>query len=359
METVNEQLLRHSVDHAIDLQHLGNSVSRKMLSLLNKSDARLTIALQSALERLPVESFTVQRLDALLSDVRALNGAAYQSVRKGLESDLLDLTVEESAYNADLFKHVLPVSVSVATVSPQMVYAAAMARPFQVSKDRAVPLLDYLDGLGEDRARMIRDSIRLGYINGETNDQIVRTIRGTKTQNYADGLMQAPRQYIENMVRTAINHTSNFTAQRFYEANGSMIKGVMWVATLDSRTSLVCASRDGKVYPLDSGPRPPAHIGCRSRTSPVVKSWRELGLNIDEFKSTRASIDGQVPEDLTYQKWLEKQTATRQDEILGTTKGRLFRAGGTLDKFVDNKGRTLTIDQLRQKHTELFSRAGI
>lgn len=262
MATANEKLLDNTVNHSIDIQRFGNGVVRRMLAILNKADAKLTDELISALERMTPETFTVQRLDALLKEVRALNGKAYTSVRTRLEVDLLDLVKSESDYQMDLFKDVLPISVSVARIDPEVVYTAAMSRPFQVSKDRAVPLNEYLTGLSSDRAAKIRDAVRLGYLNSETTSQIVRSIRGTKTQNYADGLMQTPRYHVEGMVRTAISHMSNFTAQRFYEANDGILKGVKWISTLDSRTSPVCQARDSVIYPVDSGPRPPAHINC-------------------------------------------------------------------------------------------------
>ena len=359
METVNEKLLHQAVNHAIDLQHYSAGAVRRMISILNASDEKLTLDILNALERLPRGSFTVQRLSNLLKDVMRTNAQAYSALKSGVESDLQDLVKAEAEYQSGLFKTVLPVSLSVSSIDPEQVYTAAMSRPFQVSKNGAVPMAAYLENLSADRAKKIQDAIRLGYVNGETIDQMVRTIRGTKTSNYADGLMEAPRHYVEGMVRTSINHMSNFTAQRFYEANSELIKGVMWVSTLDSRTSPICQARDSQVYPLNSGPRPPAHIGCRSRVTPILKSWRELGLEIDEFKSTRASMDGQVPEDITYQTWLDKQSADRQDEILGKTKAKLFREGEAVDKFVDNKVRTLTIAQLRERNKALFDKLGI
>ncbi len=48
---------------------------------------------------------------------------------------------------------------------------------------------------------------------------------------------------------------------------------------------------------------------------------------------------GQVPAKTTYQDFLSRQPATFQDEVLGKTKGKLFRKGGmSLDKFVDRNG---------------------
>ena len=359
-ETVNEQLLDASISHAIDLRGYSNSVVLRMIAILNKADKHLSAAITDALLRLPQEAFTVRRLDAMLVNVNALNKEAYKALQDNLTEELRSFVDYEAQYQADLFKSILPVQISVASVAPAAVYAAAMARPFQVSKGGAVPLNEYLAGLSESRAGMVRDAIRLGYITGETNDQIVKRIIGTKTLNYADGLMDISRRHVETMVRTATNHTASVARDQFYKANDGLVKGVMWVSTLDSRTSSVCQALDGQVFPVDSGKRPPAHLGCRSSTTPVLKSWRELGIDLPEFApSTRASMDGQVPEDLTYQKWLEQQSASRQDEILGKTRAKLFRAGETVDRFVDKNGRTLTLDQLRKRDADIFQKAGL
>lgn len=359
-ETVNEQLLDASISHAIDLRGYSNSVVLRMIAILNKADKHLSAAITDALLRLPQEAFTVRRLDAMLVNVNALNKEAYKALQDNLTEELRSFVDYEAQYQADLFKSILPVQISVASVAPAAVYAAAMARPFQVSKGGAVPLNEYLAGLSENRAKMVRDAIRLGYITGETNDQIVRRIVGTKTLNYSDGLMDISRRHVDGMVRTAISHTSSFTRHRFYEANSEIAKGWKFVATLDGKTSPVCRANDGKVFSLGEGPVLPLHIGERSTDVSVLKSWKELGIDLPEFEpSTRASMDGQVPETLTYQTWLERQSAARQDEILGPTRGKLFRAGETVDRFVDKNGRTLTLDQLRKRDSELFQKAGL
>jgi hypothetical protein len=94
---------------------------------------------------------------------------------------------------------------------------------------------------------------------------------------------------------------------------------------------------------------------------PVTKSWRDLGFDIDEMApGTRASMDGQVPEETTYSEWLMRQSAARQDDVLGPTRGKLLRQGGlTIDKFVNDKGRTLTLKQLRQRAPKAFEAAGL
>jgi hypothetical protein len=132
------------------------------------------------------------------------------------------------------------------------------------------------------------------------------------------------------------------------------------VSELIVHNTPICQSRDGTIYPVDSGPRPPAHFRCRSATTPILKSWKELGIDLEEAPSgTRASMDGQVPEAETYQTWLKKKSAAFQDEVLGPSRGKLFREGMPLDRFVDQSGKEYTLKQLRSKDATLFKKAGI
>ncbi|MHB1123712.1 MAG: hypothetical protein ACYC0T_13450 [Ramlibacter sp.] len=94
----------------------------------------------------------------------------------------------------------------------------------------------------------------------------------------------------------------------------------------------------------------------------MVKSWKALGVgDMPEFKaSTRASLDGQTPAGTTYQQWLERQSAERQDDILGPTRGRLLRQGKlAASDMWDGKGNYLTLAQMARRHRAAFERAGL
>lgn len=355
METANERLFDAAVSHAIDFTRYNNGVVNRLIAILNRADKDLAIQLSSALERLPPESFTVARLDALLADVRRANSAAHLQFKQSLEAELHDLVDYEAGYQLSLFESVLPVRVSAASIVVPQVYSAAMSRPFQGRL-----LSEWSAGIEADKMTRIRDALRMGYIEGQTISQMVQRIRGTRARGYEDGIIEIDRRNAAAMVRTATAHVASFTRQRFYEQNADLIKGLRWTSTLDGRTSPVCQSRDGAIYPVNSGPRPPAHWGCRSTMTPVLKSWREMGIDMDELPaSTRASMDGQVPADMTYQQWLKKQSPDRQNEILGPTRAKLFRDGGVkLDRFIDQSGRELTIEELRAKNAKAFRESG-
>lgn len=274
MATVNEQLAHEAIDHSIDLTRYSNSVIRRVIALLNRADRDLANQITAALERLPAESFTVERLDALLQSVRQTNAVAYQQVTQLIETELKDLVQYEAAYQYQLFQSTLPVQVSVASVSVGQVYAAALARPFQ-----GTLLREALAGLEANKARMVRDAIRIGYVEGQTIQQITQRIMGTRALQYTDGLMETSRRDAAAMVRTAVSHTANFTRNEFYKQNNDLVKGIKWISTIDGKTSAVCRARDGEIYPVDSGPRPPAHWNCLPGDSLITSCGTISGVS--------------------------------------------------------------------------------
>ncbi len=373
MATVNERLADEAIAHAEQLQRYSNGVAARMLALLNRTDADLAGRLSVALEGMTASTFTVERLEGLLYSVRALNVEVYGQLERNLSEELRRFVAYEAGHQLELFEAVLPpqvvASVGVAAVNVEQVYAAALARPFQGRL-----LKEWAQSIEGDRMTRIRDAVRMGFVEQQTVPEIVRRVRGTRARAYADGITEIDRRNAEAVVRTAISHTAGTVRDTFFEDNSDLIKAQAWTSTLDSLTTPICILRDGKTYQPVSPYRPighalpwlggpgRAHWNCRSAAVPVVKSWQELGGNdLPEFTpSQRASMDGQVPADQTYGQWLKRQSAARQDDILGPTRGALLRSGGlTVDRFANEKGRWLTLDELRERDAAAFRRAGL
>lgn len=355
MATANEKLQIAAIDHSHDVIRYQNQVVYKVIALLNRTDKDLFIQLTAALQQLPVSQFTVERLDSLLASVRNINAVAYQKIRHELQTELADLVAYEQGYQQQLFQNTLPVTFEVATVPVAQVVSSAMARPFQGRL-----LSEWMAGLEAEKAAKIRDAIRIGYVEGQTIPEMVARLRGTKAKQYQDGILEITRRNAETIVRTAVSHTANHTRHKFAEANDDLVKGWKFLATMDSRVTVLCASLDGKVFPIGEGPQPPRHMNCRSSSTFVLRSWKELGIDLKEFpEGTRATYDGQVPANLTYGEWLKSKPAAFQDEVLGKTKGKLFRAGMPIDSFVNRAGNVLTLDELRKKDAAMFAKAGV
>lgn len=354
--SVNETLAREQVSHGVDLRGYTQSVINRMMSTLNRADQAFFARLVEQMMKVNPDAFTMERLQGLLESVRRLQVDAFRAMHDDLSGELRPFVEYEIDFQYGLLVNHLPIQVRVAKVSASEVYAAAQARPFQGNL-----LKGFLNDIEDSRSRLIRRTIADGFVQQRTTDQIVRDLRGNRAKGYSDGLLERSRRDVQSVVRTALSHYASFAQQRVYDQNADLIKGYVWVATLDSRTSLECAARDGLEYDTDfrpvghtlpwgAGPGR-LHWNCRSRRSAVIKSWRDLGVDIDEFKpSTRASLDGQVPSKLDYETWLKDQSAERQDEVLGPTRAELFRAGKLdLRDMLNATGEPLTLEELRKR----------
>lgn len=362
MASAEDWLSWEGIRHQVTLAQYSNGVVQRIIRLLNASDARLLADLEAALQGAgSVER--IERLESLLYAVRATNAAAFEQVGRELAQELQALVKYEAAYQAQVLTVASPVGTHIATVNVHQVYAAAYAQPFRITKDGAAPVAQLLKGVSEDRIKLIRQAISLGMVEGDPIAKIVQRIRGTRATNYADGLMDNTRRHVETLVRTSVNHMANVAQQGSFEANEDIMAGWEFTATLDGRTTLTCASLSGKRFPIGKGPIPPRHFNCRSYAKPVLKTYREMGIDLPEVVvkgRTRASKDGPVSADLTFSDWLRGQPQDVQNQILGATRAKLFRANEIdVDRFTNNKGVVLSLEQLRKKDAATFKRAGV
>ncbi|WLG43243.1 hypothetical protein [Pseudomonas sp. FP1740] len=368
MPTVNQILEDEQIAHAVSLEKYKVGVVRRIIALLNRSDADLSAALAAALERLPAESFTVERLELLLDQVRLINSQAYASVAQALQDDLKDLAGYEVNWQQALFEKAIPepvlVRFPIASVSAEQAYAAAMSRPFQGRL-----LRNWGEEIAADRMVKVRNAIRTGYLEGKTTDQIIRSIRGSRATGYADGFLERPRKDLAAVVRTAVSHTAATARQEFNSANEEILKAERWVSTLDNKTSPMCRIRDQLQYTVNThkpiGHKVPwlqgpgkIHWCCRSTSSAVTKSWKELGMNINEMTpAQRASMDGQVPANTTYSEWLNRQSDARKIEVLGPARYQLLKDGKLdLEDFYTPTGEWMTLDQMRARDAAAFAK---
>lgn len=368
MATVNQILEDEYIAHSVSLEQYKVGVVRRIIALLNRSDANLSAALTEALERIPAESFTVERLELLLEEVRAINAQAYAQVSQELQGDLKELSGYEANWQQSLFERAIPepvlVRFPIARVCAEQAYAAAMSRPFQGSL-----LKDWSANIEAERMVKVRNAIRTGYLEGKTTDQIVRSIRGSRAAGYVDGFLERPRKDLAAVIRTAISHTAATARQEFNKANEEILTAERWVSTLDNKTSAPCRIRDQLQYTVNThkpiGHKVPwlqgpgkIHWNCRSTSSPVTRSWRELGIPIDEMTpAQRASMDGQVPADTTYSDWLSRQSDARKAEVLGPMRYQLFRDGKLdLEDFYSPTGEWLTLAEIAQRDTQTFAK---
>lgn len=195
--------------------------------------------------------------------------------------------------------------------------------------------------------------VKIGYQEGQTNDEIVRLLRGTynrATKTYSGGILTGKSvSRADALVRTGVAHYSAITRDKLIQANSDIFESRILYATFDSRTTLICQGRHLKEWDISNKdyPRLPFHFGERS-----IYLFRLVGES-DPFSGLRASKGSkggsQVDADLTMGEWLKTQPEWFVEETLGKERARLFLDGRLpIDKFTDLQGRVLTLDELKE-----------
>lgn len=336
--TTNETLRDDAVRHAIYVERFKASEVRKIAKFLKRVEADIVNQLAENPETLT--EWGTRRLKAMLREVRAIHNEIYKELDETFIADLTDLLDVEATFAVGSLTAATPMVYNYVAPSPETIRSAVFSRPFAGKL-----LREWVKDLDTLTVSRIEGAIKQGVVEGETYPQIIRRVKT------ASGINQRAARA---MVTTAVNHITTQAREQVYKANEDVLEGVQWLSTLDGKTSDICKARDGKVFPVGSGPRPPAHPHCRSTTVPVTKAAKFYPGDADPL--TRSAMDGKVAGDETYATWLKKQPASFQNEVLGRTKAKLFRDGKlTLDKFVNMQtGENFSVADLKKKYPQFF-----
>jgi hypothetical protein len=339
MTSVNEQLGDLTIERALIVNRYGAGLGRDVVKLLREAQADI-------IRRLPETGgvVTKARLARQLREINELIGEAYGSISAKMLDELTDLGEIESGWQMSSINNAATVDIMRAMPSPAVL--ASIARDTLVTGST---IGDWLGKQEQDYAFQISRAVRAGLAQSETIQQIANRVRE------ASGVAQ---RHAFTLGKTATQAIAVEARNETLKANGDVVKGKLSLATLDSHTTFVCASYDKAAYNLDNEPiegnklpylEIPRHFGCRSWWQALLKRWDEMGLPFDEFKpSTRASMDGQIPQGTSFPEFLDGKSQAWQDNYLGKGRAKLYRDGKiTLADLVDGTGRELTIKELK------------
>lgn len=141
---------------------------------------------------------------------------------------------------------------------------------------------------------------------GEVHNELSKNLlTGADPQKAIDSLAKKMGTSKNNAGRLVMTEQAYFSSAAQKDCfNDLDVEEYEIVATLDSHTSDICRSLDGKVFKLsDYKPgvtAPPFHVYCRSTTAPHFKD------NFDAGERAARGADGKtyyVPDDVTYSEW--------------------------------------------------------
>lgn len=333
--SANEYLIDASTRHQIMLQRLSGGSFNKLKPLLEK----LQKDIRARLTENPTD-FQMNRLTALMRDIQALFDAVNSEVSKQLNLDLEEFIPYETDFQYRMLGNAVTTELTLPAIE-QVVSAVTTAKAELISGGvtKRLTIAEMVETLGAKPAT-IENKIRAGIIEGKSVDQMVRDIMRVANQ--------AHKRDVRTVVRTAFNLAGSEARRAVTNQNIDVISGEKWVSTLDGRTSLVCQGLDGKTFAVGEGRYPPAHFSCRSLRIPIVdQRYAVPGIKGKRSSRDESGVVSQVGGETTYNSWLKRQSAAFQDEVLGEDRAKLFRGGMNVDKFTDDNGRTLTLDELK------------
>jgi len=330
MASINEQLFDLITSHRIALlRYEGGTVS----VLLKAYDAAFKDVLTELRNPGPLTQAQIQQLqiraNALAAEIRSLNQLAATT----LDQRLAEAAAAEARFNATRIGGLVgPDWASIPTDQ------ALVAASTPVGGWRVALAMDLTAAHDEVQSVIVQAIAR-----GLSMDRAATLLA-------ASGVVDTYRNRVVAIARTEIQRVANETAMRSYALNADLIKGVQYLATLDSRTCPICAAKHNHVYPMVGGRPvglerlPPLHPRCRCFLAPVTKSWKELGLPAPN------RFDGEPAKATTFDKWLSRQKRDVQDDILGATRAKLWRAGTVPLAGFSDQGRLLNLGELAARY---------
>lgn len=394
--------------NSIDLNRFSNGVSRKIVQSnidviiraakqLSKIDpsrppsyktARLRSLIKQTKESL--STWEKESVDVMIRELEGLAGVQAgfvenqiaQALPNGvLKTDLnpLGYSVQTVAVSPSFAKAVVTKDPSVLSLKSTGTFDLTAAQGAEVLLPNGETVQKAFRGLASRQATQFNQVVRTGLLSGETTESIVSQLignlqfgQGAKTnQQYllaGKEVLNMASHQVRTVVRTSVNQVSNAASQQVYKANEDITQKYKYVASLDSRTTALCASLDGKEFEYGKGPEPPQHFNCRSTTVAVIDydALKKRGFDFDVPKEgRRAAAGGMVPANETYGKWLYGQRkagtkftpGVRQIEALGKEKAKYFNrlankygADDAIKKFVREDGSEVSLFQLKKRY---------
>lgn len=331
-QSVNELLIIFNAESALMLAKL-----RDLLDELNDSEK---LALAGG-------QYTTTNLKEIRDLISQWFAAISTSLPEAFAVSATALAVYEANYTAKLY------GGKIRKPNGEKLYSAAKKTPLV----GGALVDDLLSKIAETARQKVEYAIRDGISSGKTNQEIVQRIRGTKRLNFEDGLLRTSKSDIDRTVRTVRSHVANQAYLSSFNQIG--FEYVRLVATLDGRTSKLCASLDGSVWEINDPAKrvPPLHPNCRSILVPVEKDGRLVGERpfvMDERrvkdipKDERSQLIGQLDANTTFKEFFKKTDDFFQKEWLGPKRFKLYKDGKfDFEKFFDPEGKLYTLEHLR------------
>jgi SPP1 gp7 family putative phage head morphogenesis protein len=199
--------------------------------------------------------------------------------------------------------------------------------------------------IGAQAERALRTVLVRGVSLGQHPSVVARELVGR-----LEGAFNGGRNRALVIARTELLDAYRAASFGQDQANAKSLRGWQWVSTLDSRTCPSCWSQHGSVHELTE-PGPNDHQQGRCVRVPRIRSYRELGIDVDEpadiLPDGRATFDA-LPQETRVAVMGRERLRMLDDGMVGWTDLSKLR---TTDGWRDSYVPATTSDLLRIANT--------
>lgn len=313
---MNRQTIDALIRHQIYVEGYKNDQHKQFDRLAEDIEAVLVIALlRLGVKRL--SDLPKKKLNVLVATLRKRLGARYDSFSKRFTADVKGFAATDYA----VIKSILSKTGDAARVrenkTDQKAFWSSVSNA--IIPGVGLTIAEALKGLSTAHVAAIVKIVKQAYADKLTPQQAISLILRAGVGG-SKGWFKRAKAQTHSVIETVIQHASAAAVALF---GGLLSERYQWVSVLDSRTTDVCRSRNGRVYLYSTGPRPPAHYNCRSTIVPYA-----AGVVIPK----------------SYGAWLATQPRAFIADIVGS--GNKIPVE-KFEKFVNRK--RLTEDQFKNK----------
>jgi hypothetical protein len=355
------------IKHNLDLQRYSSGLQLRIENILDQLGKDLAHELMDAGLETSRTAWKTARLRALIDAAGKRIGETYQGIQDLTGSELSELVSITGSGVTTAINDAIGAKLLVAPkwTGEQLASIAGDALI------KGAPSAEWWSRQSVGFQQAFADSMRQGMLRGETitemRDRILPKVDLRRIAPESRPLIWTARRNAEALVRTSVMQVANDAHFAAYQANADIMAGFAWMATLDKRTCIRCAYYDQKQWDLqnqpighsDPFPGMPLHFSDRCMPYPITKSWEQLAREahgnstlakeLDKIPvGDRASMNGPVSGDTSFESFFSGQDRTWQEEYLGPGRMRLYESGKlSLSDMTDGKGSPYTLDQLR------------
>jgi hypothetical protein len=349
--SVDQKLHDAIIKYQLDLRRLEAGTRKNVLAILTKMQKEIVASLANEDS---ITAYSKARKNELLKQIKIVVNEYYAKAQGELQLNVDGLAKIQTQHVASMLADSIGINIAIALPTE-----TAMVRLASNVLIEGGPMAEWWGKLASGTSFNLTNAIRQGAAQSETNAQIITRIIGKAGQA---GVLDISRRNAAALVHTSMQSIANDSREMFFEANADVIKEVQWFSALDGHVCPRCMALSGRKWKNSDAHEPvahtvpyrnpPIHWNDRCVLLPITKTFKEMGIDMPEVApGQRASRDGPVDAQTTFEEFLNRQTKEQQDEQLGVGRAQLWRDGKiTLAQLIDGTGRELTLAELKAKY---------